>query len=315
MTRYLEQTLLFVLPQKKLLKCVLTRKQHVQSALGIPLNFSSYSPAVSDAFHSIGDYPRPGWLQDLAYLLERGIKVALAYGDRDYACNWIGGEAASLAIDFAHTSDFHAAGYEPITVATDADAAYVGGLVRQFGNLSYSRVFQAGHEIPSWQPETALAIFERALGNRDIATGRKDTSSSSKEYSSVGPKDTWDFKSAVPEQELWFCYTLVPGTCTEEQLAAVQNGSVRISRYVVEDANSTKLFPDLFGQEGEARLGQAMVDLTQHFEGEEGVGVADGKGKGGEQVGEAHGDTTEPDEVASLGQVGMPQLVLVDPSI
>lgn len=272
------------------------KTQHVQAALGIPLNFTSSSSAVSAAFRSIGDYPRPGWLQDLAYLLERGIKVTLVYGDRDYACNWIGGEAASLAIDYAYTSGFHAAGYEPITVdvvvessSSDGDGSrsggsgdgrdvknttttkYVGGLVRQFGNLSYSRVFQAGHEVPSWQPETALAIFERALGNRDIATGTKallhgnftttnTTTTSSpaiggegenEQYSSVGPSDTWAFKSEIPEAEVWFCYTLVPGTCTEDQLAAVKNGSARISRYIVEDANSTKLFPDLFDEKNE----------------------------------------------------------------
>lgn len=63
--------------------------QHVQSALGVPLNFTSSSSAVSQAFRSIGDYPRPGWLEDLSYLLERGIKVAMMYGDRDYACAYL----------------------------------------------------------------------------------------------------------------------------------------------------------------------------------------------------------------------------------
>lgn len=216
---------------------------------------------MSDAFRGIGDYPRPGWLQDLSYLLERGIKVTLVYGDRDYACNWIGGEAASLAIDYEFTSEYRAAGYEPIIVSLAENSSdYVGGMVRQLGNLSYSRVFQAGHEVPSWQPETALAIFERALGNRDIATGTKDVMTpEGKQYSSVGPSDTWGSRSAVPEQELWFCYTLVPGTCTEEQLEGVQNGSTRISRYVVEDANSTKLFPGLF--EGPIRTGRLQFVL------------------------------------------------------
>lgn len=165
------------------------------------------------------------------------------YGDRDYACNWIGGEAASLAINYTSSAEFQAAGYEPIRV----NATYDGGLVRQYGNLSFSRVFQAGHEVPSWQPETALAIFNRALGNRDIATGTKDVASAAVNYSSSGPSDTWATKSEVPEPELMFCYVLDPGTCTEEQLAAVSNGSARVVWYVVEDANSTALFPDLFG--------------------------------------------------------------------
>ncbi|KAJ8129242.1 hypothetical protein O1611_g4392 [Lasiodiplodia mahajangana] len=48
---------------------------HVQAALGVPLNYSSSSDAVANAFRGIGDYPRPGWVGDLAYLLDNGIKV------------------------------------------------------------------------------------------------------------------------------------------------------------------------------------------------------------------------------------------------
>lgn len=216
-----------------------SKLQHVQAALGVPLNFTQSSSPVSRAFQAFGDYPRPGWLEDLAYLLDRGVKVTMLYGDRDYACNWIGGEAASLAINYSATAQFHAAGYEPI----QTNSSYVGGLVRQFGNLSFSRIFQAGHEIPAWQPETALAVFSRSLNNLDIATGTKLGAN----YSSVGPPDTWETKSEIPEPEVMFCYVLNQGTCTDEQRAAFVNGSARVVRYVVEDANSTKLFPELFG--------------------------------------------------------------------
>ena len=63
-------------------------QEHVQRAMGVPLNWTQSSSTVSTAFRSIGDYPRDGWLDDLAFLLDNGIKVALVYGDRDYACNW-----------------------------------------------------------------------------------------------------------------------------------------------------------------------------------------------------------------------------------
>ncbi len=53
-------------------------QEHVQVALGVPLNWTQSSEAVSDAFRGIGDYVRPGWLEDLAYLLDNGIKVTLA---------------------------------------------------------------------------------------------------------------------------------------------------------------------------------------------------------------------------------------------
>jgi carboxypeptidase C (cathepsin A) len=63
------------------------------------------------------------------------------YGDRDYQCNWIGGEAISLAIKSNASSSFMKAGYANI----ETNSSYVGGFVRQYGNLSFSRVFQAGH--------------------------------------------------------------------------------------------------------------------------------------------------------------------------
>ena len=154
----------------------------VQEALDVPLNWTQSSSTVSRAFRSIGDYPRPGWLEDLAYLLENGIKVALVYGDRDYACNWIGGEAVSLAIDWSQTDAFHASGYQDIVV----NETFSGGKVRQYGNLSFSRVYQAGHEVPYYQPEASYEIFKRALFNKDISTGEVDTSGI-ESYHTEGP--------------------------------------------------------------------------------------------------------------------------------
>ncbi len=78
-----------------------------------------------------------GYLEDIAYILDSGIKVALAYGDRDYACNWIGGEEVSLAINYTDSEKFRSAGYTPI----QTNSSYVGGQVRQYGNFSFSRVY------------------------------------------------------------------------------------------------------------------------------------------------------------------------------
>lgn len=166
-----------------------------------------------------------------------GIKLANAA-----AGNWLGGEATSLAIEYEGTKAFHAAGYEAIR--TDG-STQDSGLVRQHGNLSFSRVFQAGHEVPSYRPEAALAIFTRALNNLDIATGTKDTVSG--EYSSTGLADARVVRNEVPEQEDMFCYIWVPWLCYDEHIAAIENGSARIVNYIVEDANSTRLFPELFG--------------------------------------------------------------------
>jgi carboxypeptidase C (cathepsin A) len=58
---------------------------HVQADLGVPLNWTQSSGTVSTEFRSMGDYPRPGWIEDLAFLLDNDIKVTLMYADGDYA--------------------------------------------------------------------------------------------------------------------------------------------------------------------------------------------------------------------------------------
>lgn len=59
----------------------------IQQALGVPLNFTGLSTGVSKAFDATGDFARAGNLQALGSLLDRGVKVALMYGDKDYQCN------------------------------------------------------------------------------------------------------------------------------------------------------------------------------------------------------------------------------------
>jgi len=113
----------------------------VLEALGVPVNFSAQSPAVAAAFGGTNDMERRGSVEAVAYLLESGVKVHMVYGDRDYACNWLGGEASSLAIEYSGSENFRKAGYAPILGSEG-----VGGFVRQYGNFSFSRVFQAGHE-------------------------------------------------------------------------------------------------------------------------------------------------------------------------
>jgi carboxypeptidase C (cathepsin A) len=60
--------------------------------------------------------------------------------------NWFGGQAVSLAVNYAHSTEFRKAGYQPFTV----DGTEYGE-VRQYGNFSFLRVYEAGHEVPFYQ--------------------------------------------------------------------------------------------------------------------------------------------------------------------
>ncbi|KAL4909403.1 hypothetical protein BDW74DRAFT_80709 [Aspergillus multicolor] len=212
--------------------------QHwVQEALGVPINFTESVDSVYAGFSSTGDYPRSdvrGYLEDIAYVLDSGIKVALVYGDRDYACPWNGGEEVSLQVDYSDADKFRAAGYAPL----QTNSSYVGGLVRQHGNFSFTRVYQAGHEVPAYQPETAYEIFHRAMFNRDIATGKISTARNGT-YSTTGPSSTWNVTNTVPDSPAPTCYILSLGSyCTDEQIVSVANGTALIKDYIVVDESA-----------------------------------------------------------------------------
>jgi carboxypeptidase C (cathepsin A) len=67
------------------------------------------------------------------------------------AGNWFGGEAISLVVEYTHSQEFRSAGYEPMVV----DGTEYGE-VRQYGNFSFARIYESGHEIPFYQRTLAI---------------------------------------------------------------------------------------------------------------------------------------------------------------
>lgn len=205
------------------------------AALGSPVNFTVSSPAVSRIFASTRDDVHGGFLDATAYLLDHGVKVHMMFGDRDYACNWVGGEAASLAVPYSRAEDFANAGYAPLLAgAGDVGDSALRGLTRQFGNYSFSRVFQAGHMIPSYEPEAAYAVFMRATFNRDIATGLLPVSD---KLATEGPSSTWHMMSEMPIVPEPRCYILSPGSCVSQLWRKVEKGAVTVKDWFVVDVD------------------------------------------------------------------------------
>jgi hypothetical protein len=100
--------------------------------------------------------------------------------------------------------------------------------------------------VPAYQPETAYKIFQRALFNMDIATGKISTANNP-EYATKGRKDVFDIKNEPIQDPGAQCYVLDQGQCTSEQWASVMNGTALIKNWIVVDANTTSLFPSLAG--------------------------------------------------------------------
>lgn len=166
----------------------------VQQALGVNTNYTSPSNSeVTASFWFTGDLVRSYILQDFIELIDSGVRVALIYGDADYICNWYGGEALSLATNFSWADKFRNAGYTPLI--TDGKRY---GDTREYGNFSFTRVFDAGHMVPYYQPEAALAIFNRTINGLDIATGEEKIHDN---YSTTGnSKSTYSQKNGNKEE-------------------------------------------------------------------------------------------------------------------
>jgi carboxypeptidase C (cathepsin A) len=138
-----------------------------QKALGVDTNYTGdANDEVYYAFQETGDFVYPNFLTDIEQILNSSVRVTLVYGDADYICNWFGGEAVSLATQYAHSAQFKKAGYTPLVV----DGVEYGE-TREYGNFSFTRVYESGHEVPYYQPIAALGIFRRAINGLDIATG------------------------------------------------------------------------------------------------------------------------------------------------
>lgn len=136
------------------------------NAIGVNINYTQSNNEVFYAFQQTGDFVWPNFIDDLEELLRLPVRISLIYGDADYICNWFGGEAVSLAMNYTHSADFRKAGYAPLLV----DGVEFGE-TREYGNFSFTRVYQAGHEVPYYQPAASLQLFNRTLFGWDIAQG------------------------------------------------------------------------------------------------------------------------------------------------
>lgn len=205
----------------------------VQEALGAAVNFTDNSGPILAAFSLTGDLVRRGQLDHVAELLDAGVQVAIINGDLDYQINWFGGEAASLQVPWQNMDAFKNAGYANITT----NETYVGGLVRQAGRLSFSRVFQAGHQGPSYQPETYFKIMDRTLKHLDVAEGTQSMNTNgSWILASVGPKNVLNVTVPAPAPAKPLCYQLEASlACDERQLEQIFDGTAVFKDYILQE--------------------------------------------------------------------------------
>jgi hypothetical protein len=133
----------------------------------------------------------------------------------------------------SYSTAFPAAGYADIVV----NSTYIGGQVRQYGNLSFARIYDAGHTVPAYQPETAFTVFTRIINGDDIGMGKEIDRTN---FGTEGPSDS-SHTNKVPKQPGNTCWLrAMRDTCTSDQAQLISEGKgvVRYGVFYDEDSNS-----------------------------------------------------------------------------
>lgn len=95
------------------------------------------------------------------------------------------------------------------------------GQTKQSGLFSFTRIYESGHEVPFYQPVAALAVFNRSIHGKDIATGKKVVKSG---YLTKGPsKSTYREGNGAIEDD-------VPDDATYNTTTNAPNPSRKRSR-------------------------------------------------------------------------------------
>jgi len=95
----------------------------------------------------------------VADLLNDGIPALIYAGDVDFICNYKGNAAWTLALEWDGKEDFNAAEEHEWKSA---------GLARTANGLTFLQVYDAGHMVPSDQPEVALDMIANFMAGGEF---------------------------------------------------------------------------------------------------------------------------------------------------
>jgi Serine carboxypeptidase len=185
----------------------------------------------------------------------------------------MGGENVSLAIDYPDKTAFKAAGYQDIRV----NDSYIGGQVRQHGNFSFTRVYQAGHLIPSYQPETAFVLFDRVIRGVSLATGEDIQTSAPNIYSTTGESSSTT-RLTPPPPPPPVCFVRDVQTCTVRQMFMIAGGKGAIINGVLYNSADEYVDPPPTEERNSSGSGRHQGGLGNSTGGGTGEDINEGSG-------------------------------------
>ncbi|KAF5328037.1 hypothetical protein D9758_017459 [Tetrapyrgos nigripes] len=137
-------------------------QQAIMDAIGAEATYQECADAPDELFVRTGDDARTQ-LPKLGALANSRLKMLVWAGDADINCNWLGGHASVLAMDWYGKERLANTPFTNMTIDGKAVAA-----IQNVDNFSFARVYEAGHEVPAFQPEAALEIFRQILNMQQL---------------------------------------------------------------------------------------------------------------------------------------------------
>ncbi|KAB8078124.1 Alpha/Beta hydrolase protein [Aspergillus leporis] len=134
----------------------------VKKAIGARSNYEECADSPGAKFGRTGDIAR-STLPDLSEVIKAGVNVLVWAGDADYICNVDGSLAVADAVDFSGHEEFRSKALEPYKVNGKET-----GRFKSVDNFHFLSVYEAGHEVPYYQPETALQVFTQILQKKPL---------------------------------------------------------------------------------------------------------------------------------------------------
>ncbi|KAI9070306.1 alpha/beta-hydrolase [Trametes sanguinea] len=134
----------------------------IMEKIGAKAPFVDVSIPVELQFNSTGDDAR-SLLPQLAALANSKLKILVWAGDADINCNWLGVHHCMLAMDWYGNETLHHTPFKNMTIHGKPVAA-----IQNVDNFSFARVYEAGHQVPAFQPEASLEIFSQIIRKEQL---------------------------------------------------------------------------------------------------------------------------------------------------
>ena len=99
-------------------------------------------------------------LQCLTFFVFAHFSAVIYAGDVDFICNYLGNRAWTQALDWNHKEEFNQ--------SEDVDWFNGSGMVRSSNGFTFLQVYDAGHMVPTDQPEAAFQLINTFIAGENF---------------------------------------------------------------------------------------------------------------------------------------------------